>query len=247
MMIGGEADVVKHLDPIFATLAPGRGDIPRTPGREKVSGTAEQGYLHCGPNGAGHFVKMVHNGIEYGVMAAYAEGLGGPQGRQYRQDSRRDRCGNHAAARSRALSIRPQPGRHRRGLAPRQRDRLLAARSHRRGPDPGSRADANSPAACPTPAKAAGRSRPPSTKACRRMCSPRRSMSGSARAARRTSPTSCFPPCVTSSAATSRNRPRSALDNNGAKRRCSSRQRLKGHDQRRARRARDQYDPHAFD
>ena len=75
MMIGGEADVVKHLDPIFATLAPGIGDIPRTPGREKAGGTSEQGYLHCGPNGAGHFVKMVHNGIEYGVMAAYAEGL----------------------------------------------------------------------------------------------------------------------------------------------------------------------------
>jgi 6-phosphogluconate dehydrogenase len=76
MMIGGEKGVVEHLDPIFATLAPGRGDIPRTPGREKIGGTAEQGYLHCGPNGAGHFVKMVHNGIEYGVMAAYAEGLG---------------------------------------------------------------------------------------------------------------------------------------------------------------------------
>ena len=75
MMIGGDADIVKHLDPIFATLAPGRGNIERTPGREKVNGTAEQGYLHCGPNGAGHFVKMVHNGIEYGVMAAYAEGL----------------------------------------------------------------------------------------------------------------------------------------------------------------------------
>jgi 6-phosphogluconate dehydrogenase len=77
MMIGGELDVVKRLDPIFATLAPGRGnDIPRTPGRDKIGGTAEQGYLHCGPNGAGHFVKMVHNGIEYGLMAAYAEGLG---------------------------------------------------------------------------------------------------------------------------------------------------------------------------
>jgi 6-phosphogluconate dehydrogenase len=75
MMIGGETAQVKHLDPIFATLAPGVGDIARTPGREKVAGTAEQGYLHCGPNGAGHFVKMVHNGIEYGVMAAYAEGL----------------------------------------------------------------------------------------------------------------------------------------------------------------------------
>src|SRR5947208_2490279 len=76
LMIGGEQGVVKHLDPIFATLAPGVGDIPRTPGREKAGGTAEQGYLHCGPNGAGHFVKMVHNGIEYGLMAAYAEGLG---------------------------------------------------------------------------------------------------------------------------------------------------------------------------
>ena len=77
MMIGGENSVVKHLDPIFARLAPGMGnEIPRTPGREKAGGTAEQGYLHCGPNGAGHFVKMVHNGIEYGIMAAYAEGLG---------------------------------------------------------------------------------------------------------------------------------------------------------------------------
>ena len=77
MMIGGENDVVKHLDPIFAALAPGMGDIPRTPGRDKIDdGTAERGYLHCGPNGAGHFVKMVHNGIEYGIMAAYAEGLG---------------------------------------------------------------------------------------------------------------------------------------------------------------------------
>jgi 6-phosphogluconate dehydrogenase len=76
MMIGGENDIVKHLDPVFATLAPGIGDIARTPGRDKASGTSEQGYLHCGPNGAGHFVKMVHNGIEYGIMAAYAEGLG---------------------------------------------------------------------------------------------------------------------------------------------------------------------------
>jgi 6-phosphogluconate dehydrogenase len=76
MMIGGEEKVVQHLDPIFKTLAPGLGEIPRTPGRDKVGGTAEQGYLHCGKSGAGHFVKMVHNGIEYGIMAAYAEGLG---------------------------------------------------------------------------------------------------------------------------------------------------------------------------
>jgi len=76
LMIGGEKDVVKHLDPIFSALAPGTSTVSRTPGRESLGGTAEQGYLHCGPNGAGHFVKMVHNGIEYGVMAAYAEGLG---------------------------------------------------------------------------------------------------------------------------------------------------------------------------
>jgi 6-phosphogluconate dehydrogenase len=75
MMIGGEREVVQHLDPIFSALAPGIGEIPRTPGREKLDSTAEQGYLHCGPNGAGHFVKMVHNGIEYGIMSAYAEGL----------------------------------------------------------------------------------------------------------------------------------------------------------------------------
>jgi 6-phosphogluconate dehydrogenase len=75
LMIGGEQAIVRHLDPIFAALAPGRGMAPRTPGREHADGTAEQGYLHCGPNGAGHFVKMVHNGVEYGIMAAYAEGF----------------------------------------------------------------------------------------------------------------------------------------------------------------------------
>jgi 6-phosphogluconate dehydrogenase len=75
MMIGGPKEAVQHLDPIFKTLAPGRGDIPRTPGREKLPGTAEDGYIYCGPSGAGHFVKMVHNGIEYGMMQAYAEGF----------------------------------------------------------------------------------------------------------------------------------------------------------------------------
>src|SRR5215467_12775221 len=75
MMIGGPKEAVEHLDPIFKTLAPGTGEIPRTPGREKLSGTAEDGYIHCGPSGAGHFVKMVHNGIEYGIMQAYAEGF----------------------------------------------------------------------------------------------------------------------------------------------------------------------------
>jgi 6-phosphogluconate dehydrogenase len=76
MMVGGPDQAVRHIDPVLKTLAPGMGDIPPTPGREKMVGTAEQGYLHCGPSGAGHFVKMVHNGIEYGIMAAYAEGLG---------------------------------------------------------------------------------------------------------------------------------------------------------------------------
>ena len=88
MMIGGEKEVVQHLDPIFATLGPGIGDIARTPGREKLGGTAEQGYLHCGANGAGHFVKMVHNGIEYGLMAAYAEGLGIFTRRQHREKTK---------------------------------------------------------------------------------------------------------------------------------------------------------------
>jgi 6-phosphogluconate dehydrogenase len=75
MMIGGDTEIVQRLDPIFSTLAPGVGNVPRTPGRGQSGGTAEHGYLHCGPNGAGHFVKMVHNGIEYGLMAAYAEGI----------------------------------------------------------------------------------------------------------------------------------------------------------------------------
>ena len=139
MMIGGEDDVVQHLDPIFAALAPGRGDIPRTPGRERLAGTAEQGYLHCGPSGAGHFVKMVHNGIEYGIMAAYAEGLAVLAAANVGKKTQRDRCRNHAAARSRALPVRSRPARHRRGLAARQRDRLVAARSLRGRAGGGSR------------------------------------------------------------------------------------------------------------
>ena len=129
LMIGGEAEVVQHLDPIFARLAPGAGDIPRTPGRERVDGTAEQGYLHCGPNGAGHFVKMVHNGIEYGLMAAYAEGLGilrsanVGQARPARVDAETTPLRD-----PRALPVRLRPSRGRRGVAARQRRRLLAAR-----------------------------------------------------------------------------------------------------------------------
>ena len=110
---------------------PGRGEIPRTPGREKLGGTAEQGYLHCGPSGAGHFVKMIHNGIEYGLMAAYAEGLNilkkANIGKAEPRGGRRD----DAAAQPRALPVRLQPGRHHRGVAARQRRRLLAARPDR--------------------------------------------------------------------------------------------------------------------
>ena len=138
LMIGGEKEVVKRLDPIFTTLAPGPGDIPRTPGREKMGGTAEHGYLHCGPAGAGHFVKMIHNGIEYGLMAAYAEGLNILKQRQHRQGATpREGRGDDAAAEPRALPVRLQPRRHHRAVAARQRRHLLAPRPH--GPGPGSR------------------------------------------------------------------------------------------------------------
>ncbi len=110
MMIGGPDATVKRLDPIFNTLAPGMGDVGRTPGRPENKGTAERGYLHCGPNGAGHFVKMVHNGIEYGMMAAYAEGLGVLKSANIgKKNGRGTRRGNDAAARPRTLSVRPRP------------------------------------------------------------------------------------------------------------------------------------------
>ena len=126
-MIGGDEAAVRRLDPIFAALAPGIEAAPRTPGREKVSGTAEQGYLHCGPAGAGHFVKMVHNGIEYGAHGRLRRGAEHPPSRQRRQTAADCRCRDHPAAPPRALSVRPESGRHRRGLAARQRDRLVAA------------------------------------------------------------------------------------------------------------------------
>jgi 6-phosphogluconate dehydrogenase len=119
LMIGGEAEVVKRLEPVFSTLAPGAGAAPATPGRAAGASTADQGFLHCGPQGAGHFVKMVHNGIEYGMMAAYAEGL---------NILRHADAGKH----TRALPIRTESRRGHRGLAARQRDRFVAA-----GPDSG--------------------------------------------------------------------------------------------------------------
>ena len=128
MMIGGEVDTVKHLDPIFATLAPGVGDIPRTPGREKIGGTAEQGYLHCGPSGAGHFVKMVHNGIEYGIMAAYAEGLSVLREANIGKRSREVDAETTPLRDPESYQYDIAPARRRRSVAARQRDLVMAAR-----------------------------------------------------------------------------------------------------------------------
>ncbi len=131
LMIGGDAASVAHLDPIFRTLAPGVGTAPRTPGADARHSTAEAGYLHCGAAGAGHFVKMVHNGIEYALMAAYAEGFNvlahANAGTRGAAGGRRDR----PAAASRAVSIRSPLAGYRRGVAARKRDRFLAPRSHR--------------------------------------------------------------------------------------------------------------------
>ena len=206
-MIGGEPDVVKHLDPIFATLAPGRGDIAAHAGPRKGRRHGRAGLSALRPERRRPFRQDGAQRHRIRRDGGLCRGPGGAQGRQYRQEDRRGRCGNHAAARSRALSVRSQPARHCGALAPRQRDRLLAARPPGRGPDRGSRICRNSPGGYPIPAKAAGRSRPPSTRACRPMCCPRRSTSASARAARRISPTSCSRPCATSSAAISRSQP----------------------------------------
>ncbi len=200
LMIGGETEVVKHLDPIFATLAPGRGDIPRTAGREKLTGTAEQGYLHCGPSGAGHFVKMVHNGIEYGLMAAYAEGLNILQ---------------HAniGKASQTHDAETTPLRHPEHY---QYDFDLAAITElwRRGSvvaswllDLTAGAFVTDPklagfaGASRIPAKADGPWPRPTTKACPRSCSRRRSSSDSPRAAKTTSRIACSPRCASGSAA----------------------------------------------
>ncbi len=131
-MIGGEPEPVERLDPVFAALAPALDSAPRTPGREARPGTAERGYLRCGPAGAGHFVKMVHNGIEYGVMAAYAEGFNILKHANV-GSSDHDRDAETTPLRDpEHYQYDLDLGRHRRGVAPRQRDRLVAARPHRR-------------------------------------------------------------------------------------------------------------------
>ena len=137
LMIGGERDVVARLEPIFETLAPGPGSIPRTPGRETKGGTAERGYLHCGPAGAGHFVKMIHNGIEYGLMAAYAEGFNILRHAGIGREPAHTRRGDGAAEAPGALRVRPRSRRHRGSVAARQRGDVVAARSHRDGPREG--------------------------------------------------------------------------------------------------------------
>jgi len=169
MMIGGEAATVQHLDPIFVSLAPGVGDIPRTPGRAAPSATAERGYLHCGPNGAGHFVKMVHNGIEYGLMAAYAEGMGILRAanmgtRTQGVDAERRRSGiRHTTSTTSTSPTSPSCGvaavwcRHGSWTSPPRRcTRIPRWRS--------------SPDACPIPARGAGRSWRRSTRQCRHRC-----------------------------------------------------------------------------
>ena len=188
MMIGGERRGRSTSIRSSTRSRRACGDIARTPGREKADGTAEQGYLHCGPNGAGHFVKMVHNGIEYGMMAAYAEGLGVLQAGQHRQENGDEstpkprRCAIPSTTSTISIS-RDITEVWRRGSVIASWLLDLTAHGARRG----SAARASSPAAFRIRAKAAGPSRRRSTKACRRPCSRRRSTSASARAARPTS------------------------------------------------------------
>ena len=132
LMIGGEDEPVARLDPIFKTIAPGKGDALPTPSRKEDRSTAAEGYLHCGPNGAGHFVKMVHNGVEYGMMAAIAEGLSHHRARRRGQAHGRDRRRDHPAARPVGLPVHDRRRGGRRTVAARIGDQLLADRPDRR-------------------------------------------------------------------------------------------------------------------
>jgi 6-phosphogluconate dehydrogenase len=199
LMIGGEEAAVKYLDPVFAQLAPGRGDVVRTPGRETTGGTAERGYLHCGPSGAGHFVKMIHNGIEYGLMAAYVEGIG---------ILRAANVGKRTDAVDAETTPLRDPEYYRYEfnlpeIAEVWRRGFSTWRRQRSSRIPISRASRD---ACPIPAKDGGRSRRPLTRRCPRPSCRRRCTSASARAAPRISVTSCCRPCATSSAVISKRR-----------------------------------------
>ena len=165
LMIGGDDKAVARLDPFFSALAPGIDGAPRTPGREGDPTPAEQGYLHCGPAGAGHFVKMVHNGIEYGMMGAYAEGLNILERANIGAEQQEHDAETDAAARPRGLHVRPADRRDRRGLAAGQRRRLVAARPHGTGAGARTPSSRASPATCRTPARGAGRCSRRSTRA----------------------------------------------------------------------------------
>ena len=248
MMIGGEDDggEASRSDLRHPGAGHGRHRRARRAARS-VGGTAEQGYLHCGPNGAGHFVKMVHNGIEYGIMAAYAEG--------WASCSAPTSASRRTTVDAETTPLRDPEHyqydfnlpRHRRGVAARQRDRLVAAR-----PD-GRRALLEDPELDEVRRPGLGLGRGPLDDqgrhrrgACRPTCSPRRSTSASARAARRTSPTSCSRPCATSSAAISRS-PRADRDRKPSCHFLKTPEIENPHDQRAARSTGDQHDPHAVD
>ena len=202
LMIGGEETVVRRLDPIFAALAPGIEAAPRTPGREKVErhGRTRLSALRAERRGPlRQDGPQRHRVRHHGRLRGGAEH---PPPRQRRQTAAHCRCRDHAAAPPRALLVRPESGRHRRGLAPRQRDRLVAPGPGRHARCSRARTWRSSPAGCRTRARGAGRSWRPSTSRSRPPCSAPRCTNASARAARPTSPTRCCPPCVTSSAAT---------------------------------------------
>ena len=195
LMIGGPDAAVKRLDPIFATIAPGVESAERTPGRSGDPSTAENGYLHCGPSGAGHFVKMVHNGIEYGIMAAYAEGLNILENAD---------AGLHEREADAETAPLTDPEYYKFEL-----DIPEVAEVWRRGSVIGSwlldlTASATSRAGSRTPARAAGRRSPRSRRASRRRCSRARCTRASRPATSTTSPTGCSPRCASSSAATTR-------------------------------------------
>ncbi len=204
LMIGGPDATFARLEPIFASLAPGFDAAERTPGRDGDPGREEQGYLHCGPAGSGHFVKMVHNGIEYGMMAAMAEGLNILHGADAGLALARRRRRDGAARPPRALPVRDRRAGRDRALAARQRRRLLAPRPHRDRAARVARRSTSSPAGSPTRARAAGPRSRRSRRACPPRCSPRRSTRASPRGARISTRTRCCRRCGSSSADTTR-------------------------------------------